>query len=221
MFGKRVTNWVVLDKAGKLKAFKWTLPVTAVENVPSGVTSDVRFWMKVPTEFSTQTVFTGMSYDYLPHGHAPAGVYNVPHWENHFITFSQEESVAINCKNPKYPKDNLLPPDPGWFILPPPDNCVAGMGLHAVNAGMPEFNKEDFTKSFVPDYYDGKFASLEAKATSKMLIQRKSFEMIAPNVPAPRASLLPGKIEVTYYRLPDTYVFSMTDFTEARVVAPE
>ncbi|WP_394830846.1 hypothetical protein LVJ94_30485 [Pendulispora rubella] len=221
LFGKKVTNWVVLDPTTKkVKAFKWTLPVTAVENVPANIQSDVRFWMKLPKEFTDQTLFTGMSYDILPHGHAPAGIYNVPHWENHFITFTQEESVAIDCRNAIFPADKLLPPEPGWFYIPPPDNCIPGMGFHAVSALLPEFNQEKFTRSFLPDYYNGKLASLESKASSEFLSKRESFVIPAPNVPMPKATIIPTKVVVTWDRPSDTHIWAMTDFVDATVLPP-
>ncbi|WP_394841540.1 hypothetical protein LZC95_31250 [Pendulispora brunnea] len=222
LFGKKVTNWVVLDpQTKKVRALKWTLPVTAVENVPPNIQSDVRYWMKLPKEFTDQTLFTGMSYDILPHGHAPANIYSVPHWENHFITFTQEQSVAIDCRNTIFPSDNLLPPGPGWFFIPPPDNCIPGMGFHAVSALLPEFNKASFTSSFLPDYYDGKLASLETKAASSYLIERESFSLPAPQVPMPKPTIIPSKIVVTYDRPSDTHIWAMTDFVDAVVIPPQ
>jgi len=218
LFGKRVTNWAVLDpKTGKLLAFKWTLPVPTVQNVPSNVQSDVRFWMKVPEEFTKQTVFTGMSFDFLPHGHAPVGVYDMPHWEFHFITFTQAESVGIDCKDPTMPPDRLLPAAPGWYVLPPPDNCVPGMGLHAVWSGLPELNSERFTKSFLPDYYHGKLASLEAKAASEYIVKRESFSLPTPKSPAPAKSLLPKNLVVTWDQATDTHIWALTEFDDATV----
>jgi len=218
LYGARVTTWVIVDKAsGKLQTVKWTLPLASVYNV-ANLQQDFRYWIELPAQFRDQTVFDAMSYDYLPHGHSPAGLYNIPHWDFHFTTLPRDESAAIDCRDPTIPVDALLPKAPGaWFFVPPPDNCVPGMGIHGGSSAMAELNSHRFDKTMGMAYYHGKFASYEAKATDEYLKERKPFDIPVPRAPVKRAGLYPGSLKVTWDKPSDTFIWTLSDFTEAEV----
>jgi hypothetical protein len=219
LYGSRVTTWLVLDANKVVTAFRWNLPLASVQSVPLTTSSLVRVWIKTPdAAVLTQTTFQGLAFDYLPVGHAPVGIYDTPHWEFHMIGIPYEDVATVDCSDPKLPPDELLPIDPpGWLMIPPPDNCVAGMGMHAVNPSFPEFNKQRFTKTILPAYYHGKFASVEPKITRDLLLARKNIEMDVPYIPTPRATLFPTKFTAVYDQPTDSYVMGVSGFKESVV----
>jgi hypothetical protein len=221
MYGGRPVNWVELEPGSrKLKAFKWSLPLRSVESIPNeGKINDaLRFWTDVAPEVLQQTVFEGMSIDYLPFGHAPPGIYDLPHWEFHMITRPKAEVSDIDCSDPTLPPDSLLPRNPpgpaNWFMIPPPLNCGVGMGIHAMSPFQAEYSKERFRKSVAPAYYHGRLTSMEIKVTRDFLIQRQDFSMDVPKPPTPKEGLYPNTIQAHYDAPNDTYIFSMTDLVQ-------
>ena len=138
LYGAPATAWAVMNaQTNELTAFKWSLPLSSVTNVPPN-TSALRAWLDIPQEVLEQTPFVGFTYDYMPVGHSPPGIYDVSHWEFHINTAARETIEAIDCSDPTFPPDDRLPiPFNEWFVVPPPLNCWPGMGIHVSHRRAP------------------------------------------------------------------------------------
>lgn len=220
-FGTTISTWSETDPATKkINKISWNLPLTAVANV-TGALADTRVWFHFPPQVLADTAITGMVYDYLPKGHVPKGIYDTPHFEFHLIVQDLEETRAIDCADPTLPADNIVIAP--FFVLPPPDNCIGAMGIHAVDSTAPEFNKAKFNISNVMVYWHGKgagatanFRSMEPKATIETFQARQSFKWkdfitLPPNAIG-HATTMGTKINADYDKVNDSYVISLSNF---------
>lgn len=213
LFGSTLSSWAVLDETtGKLKEVGWSLPLAGVNAIPASTSVDLRWVVPLPPVVSVQTPIVGLTYDYLPAGHAPPGVYDTPHWEWHVHVIPLPDLEAIDCTDPTPPPDALLPKD--FTFVPPPQNCTAKMGVHAYWVYSPEFLGERFTKTHSLSYYKGKLASLEPKMTRELLNRRETFTLEVPLVKklAP-GTVWPTKFTARYDATFDAYAVTYTDFT--------
>ncbi len=210
LFGGSITNWATLVN-GKIATVSWTLPLATVEGVPDTTMTDQATYVTLPPEVGQQTVFQGLDYTFLPHGHSPPGVYDTPHWEFHATQVTAAEFSTIDCSDESNPPPALLPLH--WFMAPLPNNCFPRMGIHAFNIDAPELNQEKFTKSFSMAYYHAKWAAYEPKASKEYLLTRQTF-----SVPVPDMRLLgidklyPTTCDVVYDSKDDEYVFTFGGF---------
>ena len=78
------------------------------------------------------------TFDFVPGGHPPPGVFDLPHLDVHFFYLTQEEVVEINPKSAdfaargmKLPDAKFIPEDYGAIPNTPPEHAVVpGMGQH-------------------------------------------------------------------------------------------
>jgi hypothetical protein len=180
VFGVKVENWGIADANGKVTELSWSMPLTAVAAVPKGTAVDLFFPAKTHPEVGKQLGFQGISYNFLPRGHAPAGVYDVAHWEWHVHFPPSEEFNAIDCTDPKLPPDNMVPSE--WFVVTGPGSCIPKAGIHCLWLNTPELNHERFTSSFSTSYYHGLLNAFEPKATVEFLSTRVDFTYKPPDM---------------------------------------
>lgn len=135
-----------------------------------------------------------------PMGHPPAEIYDVPHFDLHFYTITNEERIAI----PAAAGDEMCmvpnPPDvPGEHpvlmscetfaeaTIALPENQIApgymdvgevapGMGNHLVNPTAMEFTGEAFTHTWIYGVYGGKLTFLEPMIANSFLEERHAEE---------------------------------------------
>ena len=126
------------------------------------------------------TVFDHALLDWNPHGHEPAGVYTLPHFDFHFYMTSTEERMAI----PPYNVDSsgfLALPAPGYLpaTLPnmyvPIPGGVPQMGKHWIDVSTPELNGALFTQTFIYGTYGGKVTFYEPMITKAFIDENASF----------------------------------------------
>lgn len=114
-----------------------------------------------------------------PVGHIPPGVYDVPHFDVHFVmepianVFAIEAGACgpefVRCdqfqiaKKPVPP--NYVPPD-----FRDVDAVVPAMGNHLVDLTGPEFQKQPFTHSFIYGVYEGRVIFQEVMLTRAFLL---------------------------------------------------
>jgi hypothetical protein len=146
------------------------LPELPDHHAPGGiVTPDGHsiFIYEVPLPEGHGTPFDHATVDWVPAGHEPPGVYDVPHFDIHFYTISREERMAIVPSGPEFleaagrhPAPEYVPAgfvDPG---MPP----VPRMGVHWVDLSSPELAPEGatpFTRTFVYGSWDGRIVFAE------------------------------------------------------------
>ena len=115
-----------------------------------------------PTPY--EHVFLGWN----PGGHEPPGVYDVPHFDFHFYTTSNESRVAIDRsvdpafdeKAARHPSGARAPE--GYVPIP---GGVPLMGTHWVDPTTPELNGQPFTTTFIFGSWDGELTFTEPMIT--------------------------------------------------------
>lgn len=118
----------------------------------------------------------GLAFDHIdvgwmPTGHFPPGIYDVPHFDMHFYLISPEEKMMINddLKAEILPLAEFRPP---FYI--PTDGYEQYMGKHWINVTSPEFHGSDFTHTFIYGSYDGEFIFYEPMITWDFLMEKGS-----------------------------------------------
>jgi hypothetical protein len=146
-----------------------------------------------------------------PFGHEPEHVYDVPHFDVHFYTITENVRHAIVPGAPAgkvMPAKAILPPN---SILAP--GFVPGMGMHDIPRTQPEFNHGVFSVSPIIGYWNGQVAFFEVMFTKKWIDQKRG--MVAP-YPQPATVTLhgwyPTKYRVNYDKTKDAYTVALTDF---------
>lgn len=116
--------------------------------------------------------FTYVLVNWNPHGHLPAGVYDLPHFDIHFYVNANADRLAIrpgpcpvlvNCDD--YRLGKILPD--AKYIAP---DYVEGaiepaMGHHLVDPTGPEFHGERFTHTFIYGSWNGDVTFYEPMVT--------------------------------------------------------
>jgi hypothetical protein len=116
-----------------------------------------------------------------PHGHIPPGVYDVPHFDVHFMMAPIAEIFAIEpgpcgpefvrCDQFRIGK-KALPSNYVHADYRDVDAVVPAMGNHLIDLTGPEFNKQPFTRSWIYGVYDGKVIFYEEMVTRAHLLNK-------------------------------------------------
>jgi hypothetical protein len=207
----RIDNWGIVDDSGTIVEVSFAMPILAVDSVPSSV-APLYYGSKTHPEVAKQTGIQGISYSYMPMGHIPAGVYDVPHWEWHVTYMSLEEFEAIDCTDLTAPPDADIPP--GWVVETARASCLEGMGFHCFSLMAPEYNGQRFTHSFSTGYYGGKFIAYEPKVTVEYLRSRQPFSFAPPDMrfAGKKTVLYPLEFDAQFVAAEDTYVLTFRNF---------
>ena len=150
-----------------------------------------------------------------PHGHEPAGVYDVPHFDFHFYFISKEEVHNILCDGTdddiclKRPDADHTPP----YYVPGPAG-VPMMGWHWIDPRSPEFNGKPFTATFIYGFYSGKMIFVEPMVTLDFL---KNHSSTSKDIPVPKAvakaGYYPTKYSVYYNAVTDMLLIVLNKMT--------
>lgn len=122
------------------------------------------------------TPFVHALLDWNPHGHEPAGVYTLPHFDFHFYMTSEADRKAI----PPFEVDNtnfLKLPGEGYMpaIYAPIPGGVPQMGAHWIDVTTPELNGGTFTQTFLYGSYNSEVTFYEPMITKAFLDANPSF----------------------------------------------
>jgi hypothetical protein len=151
--------------------------------------------IRFPEKVRSTTPFDHMGWFANAQGHAPRGVFDMPHVDVHFFIITVEDRKAISGQldDPKllaYPPAGFLPAD---FCLPLavfPPQCktlttltasdIPGsndseQGLHWVDQLAPELRGEPFRQIFIFGSYDGKVNFWEPMITKQFFEDVRSF----------------------------------------------
>lgn len=167
------------------------------------------------------TPFNHISIDWEPHGHVPADVYDIPHFDFHFYMISQITRNligvgpcfgTINCGI--YEKA-IVPVAPN-YIHPDFFNtklAFSRMGNHWADKTSPEFNGQPFTHTFILGSFNGSLTFQEPMVSLPYLLTKPS-QCTAIKQPAQyqKAGLYPMKYCIRFNNLEDKYTVSLEDF---------
>ena len=156
-------------KMGNGKAYAWTktddkgnpvaVGINLTEDALQGLDTNTMgsdFELSLPSQ-AAKTIFKHFVIDWNPHGHPPAGIYTVPHFDFHFYSISSAERMQIpdyavdsNAFN-NYPSTDYLP---AGYINP--GGGEPQMGTHWIDVSSPELHGQPFTQTFIYGSYNGK-----------------------------------------------------------------
>ncbi len=223
-FGKAVTvgngsarSFVTVDASGNPSEIGVRLTEAALTGLPTTDTNPPAwFVLDLPANTTTKLPFNHLSFDWNPHGHEPAGVYDLPHFDVHFYMVSMAERMPITLDDAKgdiMPVANLLPA--GYQTAPNvvPGRTVPMMGRHWVDPNSHEYHGAAFTQTFIYGSYNGKVIFLEPMATKAYLEQKKTetFPIPQPAVVAKTGVYYPTKYTIGYDAATKEYVVKLHD----------
>ena len=198
-----VTSYAELDKQGTPKAVGVALSATALDGLPAGSDNHRCFGRDKDGAMGAATMcqhtfeqviplpdavarradipFKWVLLNWNPVGHIPPGVYDVPHFDVHFVMAPITEVFAIEpgpC-GPEFVRCDQfrigkkpLPPNYVPADYRDVDAVVPAMGNHLVDLTGPEFNKQPFTRSWIYGVYDGKVIFYEEMVTRAHLLAK-------------------------------------------------
>jgi hypothetical protein len=114
-------------------------------------------------------------------GHIPPGIYDVPHFDVHFMIAPIDKIFAIqagDCGPEKVRCDQFAiarKPVPADYIhadYKDVEAVVPAMGNHLIDLTGPEFNGQPFTRSMIFGVYDGKITFYEEMVTRTHLLSK-------------------------------------------------
>jgi hypothetical protein len=156
--------WVRENQQGDPVAVGIVLSKDALRNLPL---EDAQYVLSFPKN-KGHNFYKHMLIDWNAHGHEPAGVYDLPHFDFHFYTISSSERMLIGDDPTLFanaPAPQFIPP--AYMQIP---GGVPQMGAHWADLLSPEFNGGVFTKTFIWGSYDGSFIFWEPMITRAYLL---------------------------------------------------
>ena len=156
--------------------------------------------------------------DWNPHGHEPAMIFDVPHFDMHFYTMTRAELDAeidpsdadFQTKADNFPGADYIPAD---YIVPGPPGAPAeaipGMGVHWVDSKDP-LAPGSFTEVLIYGTWDGDLTFIEPMMTVDWM---KTKATVSESVKQPAKYQIDGYWPTTYTVAFDTatneYVVTM------------
>ena len=209
--GKGVVRaWVTVNKNGEPNALGINLSEKALQNLPS----ETKQYVLMLPKNKGQNFYTHVLFDWNPQGHeGPNGVYEVPHFDVHFYTISNEDRLAIPF---------LAPPN---FDTPPASQyrpvlyaqgpgLVPEMGAHWLNVTSPELNGSPFTYTLIWGSYNGEFIFWEPMITLDYLLSKPNatFPISQPSA-YQKDGWYANNYKISYSLSPKEYNISLTNLT--------
>ncbi len=172
-----------------------TLTKGALENIPHGMQTSLI--LPIPQAAIGKTPFNHIYLDFSHSGHEPPGIYDVAHFDVHYVMQTVAERSAIPPYSPATAaKFDNLPPD---GIMPKPYfRLPAGvplMGVHWANPTSPELNGQKFTETLIMGSYDGKMTFIEPMITLELLQTKPT---LSKSVPMPAKFAKAGYYPMKY-----------------------
>ena len=181
-YGK-VRSWLSVDSNGQPNEIGIEITPEAFKNLsndnsksvpPDGETIIIPLQLKA-TEL---TPFDHIGLNWNPHGHQPAGVFDVPHFDIHFFMISAEEQLAIPAWSPEtdaafnnYPPTGYMPAD--YFTPPGSATAEPQMGKHWLPVNLGAYLP--FSKIMIYGSFNGKFIFVEPMITLDYLLSKIDF----------------------------------------------
>lgn len=191
---------VQTDSADKPTSIAVMLSLEALRGLPETPNSETQegewpYLLQMP-QAGPDTGFKAAVIDWNAHGHMPAGVYDVPHFDIHFYLTDAKYIEAITFVGPGDPaakvRDTALIPV-GYQLVA--ETAINKMGVHAIDTGGSEFHGTPFTATFIYGYHNGRLIFLEPMITRDFLLTSPDF---AAKVKTPANVSLSGHYPTGY-----------------------
>ena len=195
------TSYAEFDSQGAPRAIGVTLPAGALDGLPTGsdnhhctdrspaghrvdATQCIHTFEHVlplpdAAALRADIPFKWVLLNWNPVGHIPPGVYDVPHFDVHFVIAPIAEIFAIEpgpCGPERVRCDQFeigkkpLPPNYVHADFRDVSAVVPAMGNHLIDVTGAEFNQKPFTHSWIYGVYDGKVIFYEQMVSRAYLL---------------------------------------------------
>ena len=151
-----------------------------------------------------------IDFGWMPAGHQPPGVYNIPHFDIHFYYISELEKMQIT--DPALAE--VLPPPNQWpYRYVPTPGFEPMMGKHWLNLDSNEGQGLRFDQTFIYGSYDGEFIFLEPMITLEYLEMKTSMEyaISQPQIYPESDFYYPTKYSINYDEIKKEYTVMLFD----------
>ncbi|MFD3594740.1 DUF5602 domain-containing protein [Nocardia sp. NPDC058640] len=181
----QIRTYVTTDKDGHPTELGLRIQEAAVEGLPVPATMPegpppASPGLALP-EQAKDTVINHLTFDWVPHGHPPVGIFDKPHFDTHFYFIDDAAVQAINPQDPQFLAKAGVKPDlkympTGYTTLPEPIEmqAVPGMGVHWVDGTTPVVPGQ-FTQTLINGAWDGQYIFTEPMFTRDWLLTKPSF----------------------------------------------
>ncbi len=201
------------------------VPIASIENSPA---EEPMVWppvavavLDIPEAAQQKSGLMHFTMYWEAGGHPP-GAYLTPHFDFHFYTIASAERSAIDCVDLSKPAelpatytlpDIQLPPHMAEMTGVPvlTGLCVQQMGMHAIPASELE-STEPFHATMVVGYAHGKPIFIEPMVAKAMLMEKKSFDLVIPQIPG-LVGAHPTKFHAEYDAAKQEYRMVFSEFT--------
>jgi hypothetical protein len=132
--------------------------------------------LSLPEEVDThQFTFVGLHYN--PVGHAPPGIYTVPHFDFHFYMVEEDlvEGIGPGPGIATYEVPDRQIPE--GYVFEDPRFIVPEMGEHLLDETAPEFGDGEFTHTYVYGAYDPSIDPKKPSGTKEVQMQGETQEL--------------------------------------------
>jgi Domain of unknown function (DUF5602) len=185
-------TYIVNDDDGNPIEIGIAMDEAAFDNF-NNMSGDAEASLDYPEE-AGKTPFKHQFMGFAAHGHEPAMIYDVPHFDFHFYTSTQAERQGITpfdtVQAARLPSADYFPP--AYFET----GLVPTMGVHWIDPTSPEFNGTSFTQTFIWGSFDNKVTFLEPMITKQFMVD--NHEMLT-DLKLPAKYDQPGKYYPTQY----------------------
>jgi hypothetical protein len=172
-----VSSFVTTDAAGKPVEMGLTLSDAALTGLGDDMSMVV---LSLP--HVANLPFANAVINWNPHGHPPAHIYDVPHFDMHFYQIDETTRLAISPSLPEAATRPAAALIPAGYV-PDPSGVVPQMGQHYVLTSAPEFHGQPFTATPIYGFWNGHAAFVEGMVTTAYLSSRQPMTQ-SLNVPA-------------------------------------
>lgn len=219
-----IRTFVTFTKNDRPKFVGVWFSAETLQGLPSEHTEDL---LDIPA--TDRTPFTFHQVNWNPHGHAPDGIYSIPHFDFHFHLTPEsllEEIDAGSCERDgmtahvtceTYERGTEpLPPEqmpPGYVDS---GDVIPGMGNHLINPNALEFQNVRFRHTFVYGAFDGRLTFFEPMITKNFLRQRNEEVRTSISMPDtfPKPGWYPTEYSIRYLSGENAYAITLETFKQ-------
>jgi hypothetical protein len=214
----QVRSWVKLDQNGNPTAIGLTFNEEALSGLPKEPPAGMEgteLSLNLPAE-AKATAFKHIMLNYNPHGHPPEKIFDVPHFDFHFYTITEEERARITVQGEDVARSNKQPAAefvPEGYVSVP-NSAIPRMGAHWINPLSGEFHGQPFTRSFLYGSYNGHLIFGEPMITKAFLETKPNVtELIKLPAKYERSAYYPTKYSVRYDPATKEYTIALEGMT--------
>jgi Secretion system C-terminal sorting domain len=215
-----VKTWLITDTSDNPRGIGLSLSEDVLTNLPLQSTAinppgrsfpyDVMYF---PPKVNN-TVFDHNLFLWLPQGHNPEGIYDVPQFNAHFNIISPEERETIPGETDTFSVDPRFIPQDYEFAF-----HSRYVGNHWWDTTAAELHGQVFTKTLLYGYSKGKFVFYELAVSKAFLETNPHFsEIIKQPAEFQLGGYYPTTYKIEYDSVNHTFNLELTDFVFRQAV---